>query len=126
MYHVAQLLTQIKNANMANKTEISVSFTNLKKGILEVLKANGYISDFKVYKEGDRKYININTDSSNSSFNDVKIISKPSKRVYASVQELKNNKSGVGIFILTTPKGVLSHTDAIKNKAGGELICKIW
>ena len=126
MYHVADLLIRIKNNYMADKDSLVIDYSKIKKEILEVLKKNGYVSDYKVFKDDKFKKIEVSLDFDKAGFTNVRIISKPGKRVYRNLNELKNNKSRLGILVVSTSKGVMSGREAIKSKSGGEVLCKIW
>ncbi len=124
MYPVADVLVKIKNARLVGKTEVSVNHSKFIENILKILKKEGYIENYKIYKEGPFKFINVSL--SNGNLSDVKVISTPGKRIYYNVNSLKKLRNTVGVTLVSTPKGVLTHKDALKNKVGGEVICRVW
>lgn len=125
MFHLADLIVRIKTGIMADKESVVLPFSKIKKDVLEVLKTNGYIEDHSTFKEGNHKYLKI-TLPQKGEITDIKVVSKPGRRVYADVEQLKKFQKSLGMTILTTPKGVISSKEAIKNKVGGEIICKVW
>lgn len=110
---------------MAGKEEVVLPFSKIKKEVLQVLKNNGLIEDFSTFKEGPHKYLKIMVPKQGE-ITDIKIVSKPGRRIYADVSQLRKTRRSLGIKIVTTPKGVLSSEDAIKQNVGGEVICKVW
>jgi|SRR3989344_3936499 len=126
MYHLADLIVRVKNSHLAGIAEFTITFSSIKKAVLEVMKKYGYIKDFKSYKEGQFKYLKIIMDTEESPISDLKVISKPGRRVYTSKFELSKDKKGKGIYIISTSKGVMSSKDALKQKVGGEILCRIW
>jgi small subunit ribosomal protein S8 len=126
MFQLSDLIVRIKNAKMAGKSEVVLPFSQTKKDVLEVFKENKYIKDLKVYKEGKFKYLKVELDLENEPITDLQIISKPGRRVYVKLSDLKNIKDKRGIFVVSTPFGVLSNIKAVQKNTGGELICKIW
>ncbi len=124
MYPISNFLIKIKNAKLAGKKDVSTNYSKLIENILKVLKKEGYIANYKIYKEGHFKYIKVNITDANIS--DLKIISSPGKRIYYNVNALKKLRNTVGVTVVSTPKGVVSHKEALKNNVGGEVICRVW
>ncbi|NCT55489.1 30S ribosomal protein S8 [bacterium] len=125
MFHLADLVIQIKNGIMAEKSDVTFSFSKIKKDVLQVLKNSGLIEDFTTFKEGPHKFLKVILPTQGQ-ITDIKIVSKPGRRVYTDVDKLKKTRRSLGIKILTTPKGVISAEEAIKQNVGGEIICKVW
>ena len=126
MHHLSDLIVRIKNATLAEKESFSILHCNINENVLAVLKEYGYIKDFKKYKEGKFKYINIEIFSDDGSITDIKAVSKPGRRVYANVLDLKKRKSRLGMYVVSTPKGVLSDKKAISQNIGGEILLRVW
>ncbi len=122
---IADLLTRISNAVRAGHEQTSVPYSKLKITILDVLKKNKFIIDFKVAKSGSFDEIEIKLNQELRTLN-LKRISKPGRRTYLKKNQIKPVLRGFGISVLSTPKGVMTGTEARKNGVGGELICEIW
>lgn len=121
------MLIAIKNAGAVKKAAVTVPHSKMKEAIAAVLKEEGYIKTYKV--EGDvKKSLEIVLEYKGSSprVNDVKRISKSSKRVYTGVKEITPVKYGHGIAVLSTPKGIMTEKVARKEMVGGEVLFKIW
>lgn len=122
---IADLLTRIRNAQKANKMDISVPYSKIKEEILSVMKKYKFIADYKT--EGEKvsvKVLAIVLDE-NRGGTELKRISSPGQRIYKAANELKRLKSGLGIQILSTSKGIMSNIDAKKQNLGGEVLCEI-
>lgn len=125
---VADLLTRIRNAVMVGKNEVRVPTSKLKETIARELKKAGYLADVTVEKGTPRNtlVITINKDGENAVITEIVRMSKPGRRVYAGVAEIPKVKSGRGIVLISTSKGVMTGNQAIKERLGGELLCKIY
>ena len=124
---IADLLTRIKNAARARKESLSVPHSNVKESILTNLKKKNFIADFSV-TTGEQKHIkNINIVLNNDKRDiEVKRISKPGQRIYVKAGEIKKVHGGLGVAIISTPKGIITGEEATKQNLGGELICEIY
>lgn len=125
---IADLLTRIRNAQNANHTEVSVPYSQIKENILKVMKRYGFILGYKQEDvEGSKvkKNIIVSLDEDGRKLT-LKRISSPGQKIYSKKQDLKLIKSGLGIRILSTPKGVLSNVEANKENVGGEILCEIY
>lgn len=122
---IADLLTRIRNAVKAKHSKTVVSYSKLKIAILEVLKKNKYIDDFKVIKVGNFDQIEIALNTTYTEMH-LKRISKPGQRIYMKKGDLKPVLNGYGIGVISTPKGVMTTIEARKTGLGGELLCEIW
>ena len=122
---IADLLTRIRNAVKAQHEKTIIPYSKLKVAILEVLKKNKFIVDFKVNKNGAFSEIEIKLDPELRNLN-LKRISKPGQRIYLKKKQVKPVLRGYGISVVSTPKGVMTGSEAYKNGVGGELICEIW
>jgi small subunit ribosomal protein S8 len=125
---IADLLTRIRNAIMAGKNEIRVPASKMKQTVAEQLKKAGYLTAVEVEKgtPRDTLVITINEVGTNTTINEIVRLSKPGRRVYAGVSEIPRVKSGRGIVLVSTSKGVMTDNEARKAKLGGELICKVY
>ena len=126
---LSDMLARIKNAHQANKVSTLCLKSKLNINVLNVLKDEGYIRDFKDIEE--RKGINsikIDLKYFNGSpvIKKIKRISKPGRRVYSRANSIPRVMNGLGLAILSTPKGVMTDTEARKNNIGGEIICRIF
>lgn len=125
---IADLLTRIRNAIMAGKNEIRVPASNMKRTVAEQLKKAGYLTAVTLEKgtPRDTLVVTINEPGTNTTINEITRLSKPGRRVYAAVSEIPRVKSGRGIVLVSTSKGVMTDNEARKAKLGGELICKVY
>lgn len=125
---IADLLTRIRNAKMVGKTEVRVPSSKMKKVVAEQLVKNGYLSGVKVEasKPRDVLVVTINKDGENSTINEITRVSKPGRRVYVGSAEIPKVKSGRGLVLVSTSKGVMTGQEAVKNKLGGELLLKVY
>jgi Ribosomal protein S8 len=126
---IGDMLTRIRNAVMARKKEVVVEpASKLKMAILDVLKREGYIEGYTVEGEGVKKRIIVHLKyyKGKPVIQVIERVSKPGRRVYVGVDEIPKVFNGLGIAILSTPKGVLSDGEAKKLRVGGELICKVF
>ncbi len=122
---IADLLTRIRNASRAHHESVNVPYSKLKENILKVMKEKGFIEDYKVSGEVTTKTLEITLKEELTNIS-LRRISTPGQRIYVKKAELKPIKSGLGITILSTPKGVMANTEAYKQNLGGELICEIY
>tara|TARA_E500000331_G_C17034653_1_gene616716 strand:+ start:167 stop:565 length:399 start_codon:yes stop_codon:yes gene_type:complete len=126
---LSDMLARIKNAHNAKKTFTSCFKSKLNENVLSVLKDEGYIRDFKSVEE--RKGINslkIDLKYYNGTpvIKKIKRVSRPGIRVYSKISDLEKPYGGLGITILSTPKGVMSDQQARKNNVGGEILCEVF
>lgn len=125
---IADLLTRIRNAAAVGKTEVRMPSSKLKKVVAEQLKANKYLTDVKVEagKPRDTLVITINKSGENSTISEMKRLSRPGRRLYVKSAEIPKVKSGRGLVLVSTSKGVLTGAEAVKQKLGGELLLSIY
>lgn len=125
---VADLITRIRNAIAVGKTEIRVPTSKLKFAVAEKLQKINYIEKAELEKAEPRKilHIVINNEGENARINEITKVSKPGRRVYASVEEIPRVKSGRGTVLISTSKGIMTGQEALKNKLGGEVLVKVW
>jgi len=122
---IADMLTRIRNAQAVNKEDVSMPHSSVKESVAKILKANGYIGDINVVKDGFRKEMTISLNDS-SVISEISRISKPGRRVYAKVKDIPRVKHGRGIVIMSTSKGVMAGTEAKELKLGGEVLCQVY
>ena len=125
---IADLITRIRNAIMVHKNEVSVPASKLKIAILEGLKRTNFITDYKIVEGTPRNSIKVIINQINEAprINEINKVSKPGRRVYAGVEELPKIKSGRGIILISTSKGVMTGDEAKKARLGGEILVKVW
>ncbi|MFA6397395.1 MAG: 30S ribosomal protein S8 [Candidatus Paceibacterota bacterium] len=125
---ISSMLIMIKNAGNASRDSITVPYSKIKHAIANCLLKEGYVKSVtkKTTKDFPVLEIGVAFRDDKPRINDVKRISKPSRRMYAGVKEIKPFKNGFGIFVLSTPKGILTDKEAKKEMVGGELLFKIW
>ena len=126
---VADFLTRIRNAHRSRHQKLDVPASRLKAEIARILKEEGYIANYKPVEENGqsvlRVYLKYSSDNS-SPISDLKRVSRPGCRVYVGHSEIPRVLGGLGINILTTPRGVMTGRQARKEGVGGELLCEIW
>jgi len=126
---IGDMLTRIRNGQMRSLNKINIPFSNFRLKILEVLKKEGYIIDFNT-NNGKQKIKFLSVDlkyyEGQPVIKEIKRVSKPGRRVYSKATSIPKVLNGLGLAILSTSKGVMSDTDAIKNNLGGEIICKVF
>ena len=125
---IADLLTRIRNAAMVGKNEVRVPSSKIKKVVAEQLKANKYLEDVKVEagKPRDTLVITINKAGENSVINEITRMSKPGRRMYVKADEIPKVKSGRGLVLVSTSKGVITGQEAVRQRLGGELLLKVY
>ena len=125
---IADLITRIRNAVSVGKNEILVPTSRLRVGVVEVLAKNGYIADFKVEDGKPRGLLKvvINEAGTNAKINEIVKVSKPGRRIYSAADDLPTIKSGRGMVIVSTSKGLMTGREAKKNRLGGEILVKVW
>jgi small subunit ribosomal protein S8 len=125
---IADLLTRIRNAVMVGKNEITVPSSKIKVVVAKELKKAGYVTAVKVEsaKPRDILVVTINNPGENSTINEIKRLSKPGRRVYVSADEIPKVKSGRGVVLVSTSKGVVTGVEAKKQRLGGELLLSVY
>jgi len=120
---IADMLTRLRNAQLKDIKKVELPYSNVKKSILEILKAQNYIADFNTFKaESGHKMLNVELKERPEGITAIKRISKTSNRVYLKSSDIRNY---IGISIISTSRGVMSSVDAKKKKLGGEVICQV-
>jgi len=126
---IADLLTRIRNANMAKMQKLDVPSSNLKVNIANVLRSSGFIKNYKVIADQKQGILRIYLkfiDEKEPVINEIKRISRPGSRRYVKSDEIPSVKNGMGIAILSTSKGILADKAAREAGVGGEILCTIW
>ena len=125
---IGDMLSRIKNAQMRNHKKVELPSSKFKSKIADVLKTEGFIIDYKVTEKEKKSTLEINLkySSGNPVINSIERISKPGRRIFSSAESLPKINNGLGIAIVSTPKGVMTDIDARKQKIGGEIICKVF
>tara|TARA_A100001011_G_scaffold45114_1_gene42265 strand:+ start:201 stop:596 length:396 start_codon:yes stop_codon:yes gene_type:complete len=125
---IGDMLARLKNSQMRNHKKIELPSSKFKAKIAEILKSEGYIIDYEV-KSLDNKsnlQISLKYNSGNPVISSIERVSKPGRRIFSSAESLPKVNNGLGIAIISTPKGVMTDIDARKQKVGGEIICKVF
>jgi small subunit ribosomal protein S8 len=126
---IADMLTRVRNAMRARHPKVDVPASKVKAEIARILKEEGYILNFKVAEEGPKKtikiYLKYGTDNA-PVISEIDRVSRPGCRVYVGHGEIPRVLGGMGINILTTPRGVMTGRDAHRERVGGEILCRIW
>ncbi|MGC9522387.1 MAG: 30S ribosomal protein S8 [Anaerolineae bacterium] len=130
---IADMLARIRNALVARHATVSMPSSKMKVAIAKILKDEGYVSDYRVGNDDrgfpvltlDLKYVG-DLKHQRAVITDLKRVSKPGRRIYTSVREIPWVRSGMGIAVLSTPKGVLTGQQARRLNVGGEILCYVW
>ena len=125
---IADFISRIRNAVMVNKTEILVPTSKLKLAVAEILVKNGYLASYDVVEGTPRGMLHvvINEPGTVAKISEITKISKPGRRVYSGAAEIPTIKSGRGMVIVSTSKGLMTGKDAKKNHLGGEILIRVW
>ena len=124
---IGDMLARIKNSQMRNHKKVQLPSSRFKIKLAEVLKNEGYIIDFKVTEEKKPTLeINLKYNLGNPVISSIERISKPGRRIFSSAESLPKINNGLGIAIVSTPKGVMTDIEARKQNIGGEIICKVF
>ena len=119
------LVNKIKNAEAARKKSLKVRFTKMDASVAKLLEEKGFLKKVEVKGRNPKRILEIEP-STDRPIQGVKVLSKPSRRLYAGYKELKSVKGGFGFLFISTPKGVLTDREARKEKVGGQLLFEIW
>ena len=126
---IGDMFSRIRNGQMRSLNSVDIPSSNFRRNILEILKNEGFIKDFYIEKSENNKInlkINLKYYEGNPVIKEIKRISKPGRRVYSRATSIPRVMNGLGLAIVSTPKGVMTDTDARKNHLGGEIICRIF
>jgi small subunit ribosomal protein S8 len=126
---LGDMLTRIRNASMRGKSTVRTPASKIRKWVLDVLKAEGYIRGYDEVKSGDghdELEISLKYYDGHSVIRELKRISTPGRRVYTGVKEIPQVRQGLGIAIVSTPRGVMSDSQARTDNVGGEVLCTVF
>ena len=126
---IGDMLTRIRNGQMRSLNKIEIPFSNFRSKILEVLKKEGYIINYEITtneKKIKNIFVKLKYYDGQPVIKEIKRVSKPGRRVYSRADSIPRVHSGLGLAILSTSKGVMSDSEAIKNNLGGEVICRVF
>lgn len=125
---IADMLTRVRNAILAGKREVSMPSSKMKIMVAEQLKKAHYLADVQVEKGTPRDTLTliINEEGANPNITEIERVSKPGRRVYAGVADIPRVKSGRGVLLVSTSRGIMTDQEARKARLGGELICKVY
>ena len=125
---VGDLITRIRNAQLRNRSKLVSPASTLRMRVLQVLKDEGYIRDFREVQNGPHKEVEIELKYHEGApaIQQIERVSKPGRRVYSAINDLRLVRNGLGISILSTPKGVMSDNAARDANVGGEVLCEVY
>jgi small subunit ribosomal protein S8 len=125
---IGDMIARVKNAQARNHKKVALPSSNFKTKIADILKNEGFIKDFKVDSEDKKPTLSLELKyhSGNPVISAFERVSKPGRRIFSSAESLPKVNNGLGIAIVSTPKGVMTDIDARKQRVGGEIICKVF
>ena len=126
---IADMITRIRNAQLRTLESVSIPSSKFRAKILDVLKEEGYISDYKFLSDAKNKgslIVNLKYHNGLPVIKEIRRISKPGRRIYAKAESIPKIQSGLGIAIVSTSMGIMSDNDARSKNIGGEIICKVF
>ena len=125
---IGDMIARVKNAQARNHKKVELPSSNFKVKIADILKNEGFIKDFKVNSEANKSLLSLELKyhSGNPVISAFERVSKPGRRIFSSADSLPKINNGLGIAIISTPKGVMTDIDARKQRIGGEIICKVF
>ena len=126
---IADMLTRIRNAVAVKHDYVNIPSSKMKLSIAKVLKDEGFIRDFETFEEGPRRFVRVHlnyTGDREPLLTGLKRVSRPGLRVYVQKREIPRVFNGLGIAILSTPKGIMAGQQAWRQKIGGEVLCYVW
>lgn len=126
---IADMLTRIRNAGRAKHDYVLIPASKMKIAIARILKEQRYIRDFDVLKDSPQRTVRVwlgYTTAKEPAIREIKRVSKPGLRVYAGSKEIPRVKGGLGVAIVSTPKGIMTGDNARRSNVGGEVLCTVW
>ena len=126
---IADMLTRIRNANSAKHETVEIPASNVKKAIAEILLEEGFIKSYSIVEDGKQDIIKIALKygaGKTRIISGLRRVSKPGLRIYAGSQEIPRVRNGLGIAIVSTPKGIMTDKKARKENVGGEVLAFVW
>lgn len=125
---ISDMLTRIRNASLAKKSEAVLPFSKFKKSLAEVLTREGFVGGVKELV-GEQKMLEVSlkyTENGDPVISGIKRVSKPGQRIYLPCEKIPRTNSGLGITVVSTSQGLITDSEARKQKVGGEIICQVW
>ena len=126
---IGDMIARIRNAQMRASNNVVIPNSKFRVKILEILKQEGYISNYKILSDSSKKntvQVDLKYNNGMPVIKEIKRISKPGRRIYASAESIPKIQNGLGISIVSTSKGVMSDSEAKKLNVGGEVICRVF
>ena len=126
---IGDMITRIRNAQLRTLYNVKIPSSKFRAKILEVLKQEGYISNYKLLPESKNKsslVVDLKYHNGLPVIKDIKRVSKPGRRIYARADSISKIKNGLGVSIVSTSKGIMSDNDARMKNIGGEIICRVF
>ena len=125
---VGDMITRIRNAQMRSLSNVKIPASKFRAKILDILKKEGYISDYKFINDKDKNSLSVDLKYENGLpvIKEIKRISKPGRRIYAKADSIPRIQNGLGLAIVSTSRGIMSDYDAKNQNVGGEIICKVF
>ncbi|MBU1446490.1 30S ribosomal protein S8 [Patescibacteria group bacterium] len=123
---IADYLTRIRNASRARHASTVIPYSKIKEGISKVLVARKFIKNYEVQTSGKFKELIVELKDWSNEPIQIKRISKPGQRIYLQSKEIKRVKSGLGMIVVSTPKGIMSGEEAYNTNVGGEILCEVY
>ena len=126
---IGDMITRIRNAQMRSLSSVKIPGSKFRASILDVLKKEGYISDYKFLtdeKDKNSLTVSLKYDNGNPVIKEIKRVSKPGRRIYAKADSIPIIQNGLGLAIVSTSKGIMSDDDAKNKNIGGEIICRVF
>jgi small subunit ribosomal protein S8 len=128
---IANATSILKNASMAGKSEVELPYSRIVEDIMKIFKTNNIVEEVKVFKEKETIGKKLNISLKKSEFGkirrlEVKRVSKPGRRIYSSHESFRPVRAGLGVMVVSTPRGVMEAQEAKKRKLGGEILCIAW
>ena len=125
---IGDMIARVKNAQARNHKKVELPSSNFKSKIADILKSEGFIKDFNISSEEKKPTLMLELKyySGNPVISNFERVTKPGRRIFSSADSLPKINNGLGIAIISTPKGVMTDIDARKQKVGGEIICKVF
>ena len=125
---IGDMIARVKNAQSRNHKTVELPSSNFKSKIADILKNEGFIKNFQIKSENNKSVLSLELKyhSGNPVINAFERVSKPGRRIFSSAESLPKINNGLGIAIVSTPKGVMTDIDARKQRVGGEIICKVF
>jgi small subunit ribosomal protein S8 len=124
---IGDMLTRIRNGYLASRQEVIVPHSKIKQSLAEILLKEGYLKKIEVEKQVPKSMkLTLKYEGKSSAMTQVKRISKPGKRIYVKAKEIRPVLSGLGVIILSTPKGLMTGKEAKKKNMGGEAVCRVY